>query len=150
VQLLEEVAYVLVARGQDDEFLPYVGPLPHFAGGAEVHAGLLGVEVEDVARLELDGPAQLVRGDHREAEVLHVHDLAREGGDDLAADEPAAPQHRADHVHRHRQPQVRLCADLLRERLPRRGDDGKRLTHDLELQHLDAVKPDVEADRLNL
>ena len=82
---------------------------------------LVGVEREDVARLELHRGLQLGRRDLRQAQVLHVHDLARQGGDDDAADEPVLAQHLSDQLDGGGQAQLGVVPRLLGHLLRRGG-----------------------------
>ncbi len=68
-----------------------------------MNAGLVGIEGEDVARLEADDRGQFRRGHLREAQVFRVYDFARERRDDLAAAKGVLAEHLADQLGRLRQ-----------------------------------------------
>lgn len=137
-------------RRQHDDFLADVDALPDLAGGHQLDARLVRVERENIAGFELHRRRQLVLWNQRHAEILDVQHLARQRGDDPLAGESAVTEHLANQVGDERQSQLRLFAGGERNGLSRGGDHRQRLTHHLDLQHLDAVAADVEPDGLNL
>ena len=151
MQLFQKVIDILVPRREHDDFVLGVGPLPNFAGIEKAQAcDLIGFKRKDGGGLEFHRCCQLVGRHHGQAEILHVHDVARQRGDDLPARKRILPEHLPDQIHRHRHAHIRRDARLLRNGHARRRVHRQRFAGVLELQHLHAVKPDIQADRLKL
>jgi hypothetical protein len=150
VQLLDELVDLVAACGEEDDFLSELVALADFAGGEEVDGGVVRVEGINVAGLELDDGGELGGGHGGEAEVLGVDDLARECGHDAAPAERVLAEHLADQGGGGLEAEGGLGADFCGEGTLGGGGDGQRVADDFELEHLDAVMPDVDSDRENL